>query len=70
MIVLFALLYFTNGLGLSREHWAVQYAPGRETNLLDAPWHESLGNALYFSTITFATVGYGDIAPKSQAGRA
>jgi len=27
------------------------------------PWYVRLGNCLYFSAVTFATVGYGDLHP-------
>ena len=31
---------------------------------------ESLADALYFTLVTFSTVGYGDYAPRSHAGKA
>ncbi len=64
VIVLFALLYATNGLGLSEENWSVQYAPDRSRVFTDAnDCLDSFCNAIYFSAITFATVGYGDWYP-------
>jgi hypothetical protein len=64
VIVLFALLYATNGLGLSGESWSVQYGPDHQRTFTDAGHClDSFCNAMYFSTITFATVGYGDWYP-------
>jgi uncharacterized protein YjbI with pentapeptide repeats len=64
VIVLFALLYATNGLGLPGEAWSVQYAPDHRQAFTDAGHClDSFCNAMYFSAITFATVGYGDWYP-------
>ena len=64
VIVLFALLYATNGLGLPGELWSVQYGPDHQQAFTDAGHClDSFCNAMYFSTITFATVGYGDWYP-------
>jgi hypothetical protein len=64
VIVLFALLYATNGLGLPGECWSVQYAPDHQQPFTDAGHClDSFCNAMYFSAITFATVGYGDWYP-------
>jgi uncharacterized protein YjbI with pentapeptide repeats len=64
VILLFALLYATNGLGLPGESWSVQYGPDHQRTFTDAGHClDSLCNAVYFSAITFATVGYGDWYP-------
>ena len=64
VIVMFALLYATNGLGLPGEYWSVQYGPDHQRGFTDASHGlDSLCNAIYFSAITFATVGYGDWYP-------
>ena len=62
-IVLFGLLYATNGLGLSEDVWSVQYGDGSQTLMSNPSCWQRLGNSLYFSAITFATVGYGDWHP-------
>lgn len=66
VMVLFALLYFTHGLGLGGESWAIEDGAGRRLTAT-GPWYVQLGNALYFSTITFTTVGYGDWHPLGLA---
>jgi hypothetical protein len=37
------------------------------TRIANGPWWERLGNGLYFSVVTFATVGYGDWHPLNWA---
>jgi hypothetical protein len=68
VILLFALLYVGNGLWMSDQNWAIHYGPDNQ-RLFVAPEHlaNSMCNALYFSTITFATVGYGDWYPQHWA---
>ena len=36
----------------------------------DGTFAEKFMNRLYFSVVTFSTVGYGDISPKTQKARA
>ena len=63
-ILLFGILYATNCFGLPHDLWSVQYGSAAERNLLaEQAWWQNLANGLYFSVITFATVGYGDWHP-------
>ena len=57
LILLFATLYFFAGLSFSGESLAFD---------LNSSWLENLKvyfSALYFSVVTFTTLGYGDLAP-------
>ncbi len=65
IILFFALLYATSGLGLPADQWAVRYGPEHGERSFVEPGHpiDTLCNAVYFSAITFATVGYGDWYP-------
>ena len=63
-IFLFASLYFTNGLGLPPGQWGVIDGASPPNSIAHVgPWYVRLGNALYFSAITFTTIGYGDLHP-------
>ncbi|MCB1177550.1 MAG: transporter substrate-binding domain-containing protein [Leptospiraceae bacterium] len=37
--------------------------------LLQGPYLKSIGNAMWLSIVTFTTVGYGDLTPKTKMGR-
>jgi hypothetical protein len=64
LIFLFGAAYATNGFGLPERLWAVQYGgEGERFVLSHLPWPDRLANAMYFSAVTFATVGYGDWYP-------
>ncbi|MFN5460406.1 MAG: potassium channel family protein, partial [Bacteroidota bacterium] len=59
--LIFSFIYFifsiTNGL----ENYGHVVAGGAECKYLhDLPWYSAFGNSMYFSGITFMTVGYGD----------
>lgn len=68
VIALFALLYICGSLALPAEHWGIHYGPDASRQFFDNNHPlDSFGTALYFSTITFATVGYGDWYPTHWA---
>lgn len=68
VLALFALLFFTNGLGLSPDQWAVTNNDTPPVDIASTgPWYFRLGNALYFSAVTFSTIGYGDFHPQHWA---
>jgi len=52
-------------------HWSVELAwPGSYANITEHPGGGApLGSALYFSFVTLATLGYGDIVPKLPLAR-
>lgn len=70
-IVGFALAYpFVGGMEASTGE-TTPYAFGNVTPAVAVPeWVEILGANLYFSAVTFSTLGYGDIQPASPAAQA
>jgi len=52
-------------------HDAAQMATGTDNNSYHVPAEQTLGfvQMLYFATVTFATVGYGDIVPVTSCAR-
>lgn len=64
VILIFATIYATNCFGLSEDTWAIQHNNTLGQKLLSqGTWGERIADGLYFSAITFATVGYGDLSP-------
>lgn len=49
--------------------WAMMYlfiaeaVPGAFNGMIQAPWLDNFGTAVYFSFVTITTLGYGDISP-------
>jgi hypothetical protein len=51
-------------------HWSVELAwPGSYANIGDNTGGAPMGSALYFSFVTLATLGYGDIVPRLPLAR-
>jgi hypothetical protein len=65
-IFFFALLYLTNGLGLPETAWSVHDVNERSIMTAGDVW-ERIGNAIYFSAVSFSTIGYGDLHPVHAA---
>ncbi|HEX3247627.1 MAG TPA: potassium channel family protein [Chloroflexota bacterium] len=63
LIVLVGLWALVLILGFSLLHW------GLSTNLIGPEGREDLAGILYYSGVTFFTLGYGDIAPRDSLGR-
>ncbi len=64
VILIFATIYATNCFGLSEDTWAIQHSNLANGGMLShGNWSERIADGLYFSAITFATVGYGDLYP-------
>jgi hypothetical protein len=64
--------YLLAGLFFGVLHWAVAIAwPGSfgESGATGTPAGLSLSTAIYFSFVTLATLGYGDVVPKTEAAR-
>ena len=63
LIVLFGLVYaLTLAFGRG-PYWDIQSCPGSGSILQGASALEAVGRCVYFSAITFATIGYGDMYP-------
>ena len=58
IIVIFTFLFW--GLASDNEDWNNRYTPGEDLTLFDCS---------YFVIITFSTIGYGDLSPKSSRAR-
>jgi hypothetical protein len=62
--------YLLAGIVFGVTHWTVESAsPGSYGEAGGAPSRFSLTTALYFSFVTLATLGYGDVVPKTDATR-
>jgi hypothetical protein len=59
------------GVFLGVLYWVIEYlSPGSITMARDGSTGEfSISTAIYFSFITLATVGYGDVVPQSETAR-
>jgi len=65
-------VYLLAGLFFGVLHWAVGIAwPGSfgEASAGGAPAAFPLSTAIYFSFVTLATLGYGDVVPKTEVAR-
>jgi ion channel len=64
--------YLLAGLGFGVIHWAIGITwPGSygEAGVGDTPAGLSLSTAIYYSFVTLATLGYGDVVPKTEVAR-
>jgi hypothetical protein len=64
--------YLLAGLVFGVTHWTVEsVSPGSygEAGIGGAPARFSLTTALYYSFVTLATLGYGDVVPKTDVAR-
>jgi hypothetical protein len=63
--------YLLAGLFFGLLHWAIALAwPGSFGEAgADAPAEFSLSTAIYFSFVTLATLGYGDVVPRTEVAR-
>ena len=63
-------IYLLAGLFFGVVHWTIESAwPGSFGQGGDAGAGFSLSTAIYFSFVTLATLGYGDVVPKSEMAR-
>ena len=62
--------YLLAGFSFGVLHWAIENSwPGSFSEGGSVSTHFTLPTAIYFSFVTLATLGYGDIAPKSDVAR-
>lgn len=63
IVLIFAILYMITGLNTGS--YEINYSKFIFNELYLANFNEDFMKSLYFSIVTFTTVGYGDITPKS-----
>jgi voltage-gated potassium channel Kch len=62
--------YLLAGLFFGLLHWAIALTwPGSFGEATATPGAFSLSTAIYFSFVTLATLGYGDVVPKTDVAR-
>jgi ion channel len=62
--------YLLAGFSFGVLHWAIENSwPGSFSEGGGVPTHFTLPTAIYFSFVTLATLGFGDIAPKNEVAR-
>ena len=62
--------YLLAGLFFGMLHWSIESAwPGSYTEAGSEPRAFGLSTAIYYSFVTLATLGYGDVVPRSEVAR-